>query len=404
MAGVQVTNNAASSLSGSINNAVTSMSVQAGHGARFPAASLASGNYFYVTLLDAANNIEIVKVTDRTVDVFTIVRARDGTTARSFAANDRVELRPVAALFNELPNRLLLTADYTDLSVTSVKLALMATVSPNTYGGLGRALTLTVNSKGLVTAISEANAFVQRDQFDYTGSAQTWTKPTGRGTMVRVQMWGAGGGGARCAAGSGAGGGGGGGYKELWFYIGDLSSTATITIGQGGAAGASDGTDGTSGASTTFVSGSVSVTAYAGVGGKFASTTFTGGSGGGPVSIGGGGIGNAVGNTGTNVPSQFEGAGGGAGSSGVSVTGNSGRKSVYGGGGGSGCANTTDASNFCLGGTSELGGSGGRGSVDIGGASPINATAGVVPGGGGGGAENSAAGAGAHGRCIVTVY
>lgn len=153
--GVQIANNAVSTLAGSINTVVTSMSVQAGDGALFPAASVVSGNYFYVTLISAANAIEIVKVTDRSTDTFTIVRARDGTTAISFAAGDRVELRPVAALFNELPNRLLLNTDFTDNSIESVKLKTVAGLAPGTYGGALKRTVVTVNAKGQVTAVSE---------------------------------------------------------------------------------------------------------------------------------------------------------------------------------------------------------------------------------------------------------
>lgn len=156
--GVQIANNAVSTLSGSIDAVVTTMSVQAGHGARFPSAAVVSGTWFYVTLIDAANNIEIVKVTDRTVDTFTITRARDGTTAQAFAADSRVELRPVAALFNELPNRLIVNADLTDNSIESVKLKTIAGLAPGTYGGATKHTVFTVNAKGQVTSVSEADA------------------------------------------------------------------------------------------------------------------------------------------------------------------------------------------------------------------------------------------------------
>jgi hypothetical protein len=79
--GVQFANNAASTLASSITNVATTISLAIGTGALFPAASVVSGNYFYLTLIDSANNIEIVKVTDRTTDTLTVIRARDGTTA-----------------------------------------------------------------------------------------------------------------------------------------------------------------------------------------------------------------------------------------------------------------------------------------------------------------------------------
>lgn len=405
--GVQVSNNAVSSLAGSINTVVTSMSVQPGHGARFPAATVVSGNYFYVTLIDAANNIEIVKVTDRSTDTFTIVRARDGTTARSFAANDRVELRPVAALFNELPNRQMQTADIADLAVTSAKLATMGSVAAGTYGGAGMLAEITVNSKGLITAAAEV-AFAAPDvqTFNYTGSSQTWNKPA-TGTWALIQMWGGGGGGARAVNGDGGGGGGGSGYKQFIILLSSLAATATVSPGIGGAAGASNGAAGTDGGNSTFVSGSFSFTAWGGKGGD--DPDNAGNSGG-----YGGGLTSALhlgGSPGTSTPSlpgyvteAWYGGGGGGGSGGVSGTYCTGASTVFGGAGGGGAAASTDASNYCVGGTSEGGGAGGRGSVDIGGGGPISATAGVVPGGGGGGSENSAAGDGAHGRVTVTVF
>jgi len=100
--GVQFANNAYSTLASSINSSVTTVTLASGEGARFPAASVASGNYFYVTIIDTSNVVEIVKVTDRTSDVLTVERGADGTTASSFASSDRVELRVVGAALEEL--------------------------------------------------------------------------------------------------------------------------------------------------------------------------------------------------------------------------------------------------------------------------------------------------------------
>lgn len=96
----KVLNNAFSTLAGSINGVVTSLTVNTGHGDRFPV--IAGADYTYVTLENVAGNIEIVKVTARatTSDVLTIVRGQDGTTARNWSAGDIVELRMVAALMD----------------------------------------------------------------------------------------------------------------------------------------------------------------------------------------------------------------------------------------------------------------------------------------------------------------
>lgn len=105
---LKFTNNASASLATSITNSATSLSLTAGQGAYFP--TLLAGDYFYATLVDSSNNLEIVKVTARSTDVLTIVRAQDGTLARAFTAGDKVELRPVAAALNEFVQ---LTSDQT---------------------------------------------------------------------------------------------------------------------------------------------------------------------------------------------------------------------------------------------------------------------------------------------------
>lgn len=57
---------------------------------------LASGDYFYATITSTTGLYEIVKVTARVGNVFTLVRAQEGTTAKSFPANSRFELRVTA--------------------------------------------------------------------------------------------------------------------------------------------------------------------------------------------------------------------------------------------------------------------------------------------------------------------
>lgn len=88
-------NNAKSTLSSSLTNVATSFSVQAGAGARFPSPS--GGDYFLVTLENAAATTrEIVKVTARSSDTFTIVRAQEGYSGTAFASGDTVDARVTA--------------------------------------------------------------------------------------------------------------------------------------------------------------------------------------------------------------------------------------------------------------------------------------------------------------------
>lgn len=100
--GIKFSNNASAQLASSINNSATSIVVQSGQGGLFP--TLAGGDYFYATLVDVTNNLEIVKVTARSGDTLTVTRAQDGTAARSYNAGDLIELRPVAAALTDIVN------------------------------------------------------------------------------------------------------------------------------------------------------------------------------------------------------------------------------------------------------------------------------------------------------------
>ena len=88
------TNNATGVLASNIASGATSLTLQSGQGARFPTISGGS-NYFWGTLVDASNNIEIVKCTAHTAasDTFTVTRAQQSTTAKAYLAGDRFEMR-----------------------------------------------------------------------------------------------------------------------------------------------------------------------------------------------------------------------------------------------------------------------------------------------------------------------
>jgi hypothetical protein len=96
-----VKNNAFSTLAATITSSDTSVNVAVGTGTRFPSIAGGSGDFFFATLLDTSNNIEVVKVTAVATDVFTVVRGQDGTTARGYASTSRIELRPTQGLFDD---------------------------------------------------------------------------------------------------------------------------------------------------------------------------------------------------------------------------------------------------------------------------------------------------------------
>lgn len=89
------TNNATATLANTLSAGQTTATVNGGEGQAFPSPS--GGDTFYATLEDAAGNIEIVSVTARATDTFTVVRAQEGTTDQTWAAGTRFECRVTAA-------------------------------------------------------------------------------------------------------------------------------------------------------------------------------------------------------------------------------------------------------------------------------------------------------------------
>lgn len=106
MAKVLFSNNAVTSLASYISSTSTTMTLATGTGVLFPEIKEDSGDYFYVTILDTSGSFEIVKVTARTADLCTIVRAQDNTQALNFPQGSTVEQRVTAASLNDIINTL----------------------------------------------------------------------------------------------------------------------------------------------------------------------------------------------------------------------------------------------------------------------------------------------------------
>ena len=90
-------NNVSSSLASGITNVATSLTLATGQGALFP--SPTGGDWFLLTLTQATgveSSWEIVKVTARTTDTLTIVRAQESTTAAAWSAGAKAEARLTA--------------------------------------------------------------------------------------------------------------------------------------------------------------------------------------------------------------------------------------------------------------------------------------------------------------------
>ena len=84
-------NNTEGFLATAISASDTGLVLQSGNGANFP--NPVSPDYFYVTLVSSGGTQEVVRVTARSGDSMTVLRGQDGTTAQSFAAGSRLEMR-----------------------------------------------------------------------------------------------------------------------------------------------------------------------------------------------------------------------------------------------------------------------------------------------------------------------
>ena len=93
------TNNAVSTLAAGISDTDLTLVVQAADGLLYPNPS--GNDSFLVTLRDASNNIEIVEVTNKAADTFTIVRGQEGTVAKAYLSGDAVELSVTAGVLSQ---------------------------------------------------------------------------------------------------------------------------------------------------------------------------------------------------------------------------------------------------------------------------------------------------------------
>jgi len=161
-------------------------------------------------------------------------------------------------------------------------------------------------------------------------SSGTWTKPSGI-RLVMVEVQGAGGSGSASGTGAQVGGGGGGGYARKLLNVSSISS-ATVTIGTGGAAvGITN--SGNAGGNSSWADGTNTITANGGLGALVITYDDTqGGSAtGGDINITGG-LGHAGGGSPSVGGNSILGSGGWGGYTGESnriLVGNG-----YGGGGG----------------------------------------------------------------------
>lgn len=183
------TNNAASKLAANITAAATTITLEAGDGAKFPAP--AAGDDFLLTLYQrngaAEVNHEIVLCTARAGDVLTVTRAQEGTTARAFAAGDFTELRLTAgavlpvrsgaltSALNEAPT--VTVASASAITVGAIKgntITVTGTANISTFDVAAAGVVRRMTFQGALTLVHNTNALTLLTGANIVTAAGDW--------------------------------------------------------------------------------------------------------------------------------------------------------------------------------------------------------------------------------------
>ncbi len=125
MTSLVLTNNAQSTIDGTLAIGATTLNVAAGQGALFP--NPGANEWFPLTLIAAdGSSYEIVRATARTTDAITIIRAQEGTSDLAFANSDIVSHRMTAAALLDLANQGIDTIQTATGSVNAYAISLSA--------------------------------------------------------------------------------------------------------------------------------------------------------------------------------------------------------------------------------------------------------------------------------------
>lgn len=186
MANILYANNAAGTLSSAITAASTSLTLNAGQVAAFP--SPTPPQVFYVTLTDAATQtlIEIVQVTAVSGNIFSIVRAQDGTSALSWNANDIVSQRAIRLEMNGWENAAEGNFAAQNVSVTpSTTLGIVGTtLGDNANAGrVGEYLSTTSTTANLSSGVAESVGSINLSAGDWDVQATTTFLASGVSTL-----------------------------------------------------------------------------------------------------------------------------------------------------------------------------------------------------------------------------
>jgi hypothetical protein len=151
-------NNAAGTLAAPITNSSATLTLNVGQAVLFPNPS--APDTFQATITDAATQtlIEIVSVTAVSGNIFSIVRAQEGTTARSWNANDIVSQRATALELTGFQNAT--EGNFTTVPLTpSQTMGIIGTTTNNNAnaGSVGEFITASITGEQITTSLVSQN-------------------------------------------------------------------------------------------------------------------------------------------------------------------------------------------------------------------------------------------------------
>lgn len=175
--GIQLKNNASGTLATAINASDTGIVLTTGNGASFP--TLGASDYFYATLESTGGTLEIIKVTARSGDSMTVVRAQEGTTAQSFAAGSRIELRVTAQSVLDVVDQVdaqqvSYEPPFTGSVTTNVEAKLAQYVSVKDFGAVGDGVTNDTTAFTNARAASSGKYYIPEGVYLVNSSPDVW--------------------------------------------------------------------------------------------------------------------------------------------------------------------------------------------------------------------------------------
>jgi len=181
---IKLKNNVVGYLATAINASDTGIALNAGDGAAFP--TLGVSDYFYATLVSSGGTLEVIKVTARSGDSLTVVRAQEGSSAQSFAAGSRLEMRVTAQSVLDATSALVAAnvsiADAGGYySATNVEGALQEIVNANTSKYIPK-----TSAYGTVTRSVRDKESDWVSVLDF-GAIPDWNGSTGTDNSVAIQ-------------------------------------------------------------------------------------------------------------------------------------------------------------------------------------------------------------------------